>query len=157
MGASGSKIRLSETVRPVLTRDVAARRFWAVIRFTAPISSSSPHRPQLRRVVYHSSTSAWVGNRGSDACAVVVRGVAALKPSNERSVQPPARLPRAAPPMASVLFRNCRRDADMVHPFCSSSHQRSALWCCPRDPLYEAKHRASSQTRGDHGIMVRTA
>ena len=65
---SGSKGRLSETLRPLATSPAAAALFSGVIRLTAPFSSSSPQRPQLRRSVYHDSTSAWDGMRGS-ACA----------------------------------------------------------------------------------------
>src|SRR5262249_7548741 len=40
--------RLSETLRPLFTRRVAATRLAGVIRFMAPFSSSFPQRPQLR-------------------------------------------------------------------------------------------------------------
>ena len=48
----GSKTRLSDTVRPVRTSRAAAARFSGVIRLTAPTWSSSPQRPQLRRLRY---------------------------------------------------------------------------------------------------------
>ena len=40
-------IDASDTVNPSVTRSAAARRFSGVIRFSAPISSSGPQRPQL--------------------------------------------------------------------------------------------------------------
>ena len=65
----GSKTRLAETFRPVLTSRAAAALFSSVIRLMAPFSSSSPHRPQLRRSVNHDCTSSSDGIRGSDWAA----------------------------------------------------------------------------------------
>ncbi len=50
----------SDTVSPSLTSAAAARRFAAVTRFSAPISSSFPQRPQLEISFCQRSYSAWV-------------------------------------------------------------------------------------------------
>ena len=44
-----------DTVKPSVTNRAAERRFSAVIRFSAPISSSEPHRPQFESLSNQSS------------------------------------------------------------------------------------------------------
>ena len=58
-------------VNPAHDFAAADALFSGVIRLMAPFWSSSPQRPQLRRSVYHESTSAWVGIRWSDCPAAV--------------------------------------------------------------------------------------
>jgi len=75
---SGSKTRLIDIFRPVRTRPAAAALFSGVIKLMAPLWSSAPQRPQLRRSVYHDLTSAAVGIRGSDCPAAAVRTAATV-------------------------------------------------------------------------------
>ena len=50
----------SDTVKPSWTAATACSRLAGVTRFSAPISSSAPHRPQLERSVFHCSYCASV-------------------------------------------------------------------------------------------------
>ena len=45
----------SDTVKPSRTTATASSRLAGVTRFSAPISSSSPHRSQFERSVFHCS------------------------------------------------------------------------------------------------------
>src|SRR3979490_1624340 len=61
MDGSSLITRDSDTLTPSLMSSFACRIFSAVSRFRVPFWSSSPHRPQLLRLVNNCST---VGERG---------------------------------------------------------------------------------------------
>ena len=70
-GLSASIGRDNETARPVRIVDAAATLTSSVMRLRVPIRSSSPHRPQLDKLVRYVSIPAVV----SPVSSVVVRGL----------------------------------------------------------------------------------